>query len=721
MKALLIGNAGSRLACPPCCATWAWHPRTNPHRPRSRAGLVCLALLMALGGHLQAGAAEPALHYEQRASLQETLEATLAASGLPVLKPWHQVAPFLGRLRAESIPQLKPGLEETYKLLDGGQGTWRQMAEYRDGYTNTLDLSGISEGMLKKEPSVYLRRTIVAQQPTPLRVFLGCDVPFTVWLNGQPLYYAGAVQGYEPGSEMIDVPLAAGENALVIKVQITRQPCRFFFLADFGDELTEQLVDRLAADFPTQLERGTGYRLQAARQSSLAEEQYWRLAEIPLPEGVMIEGGGLDFLPDGRLAVCTRRGFVYLVDGLAADDPSQATFQRFASGLHEPLGLGVIDGQVLVVNRGEVTRLLDTDGDDAADRFETVSNAWGISGNYHEYAYGLPQDEAGNLYVALNLTFGGGPPASEVPYRGCVVRITPEGDLEPVACGLRSPNGIGRNAEGDIFVTDNQGDWVAACPLYHVEPGRYFGHPSSRHWYGSLVGNKPLRGDEQPPRTLPAVWFPYEELCQSATDIVCDTTDGRFGPFAGQLLVGEMTKGLVARVQLEKVNGKFQGTCFLLRRGLGAVNRLTFGPDGRLYFARVNRGWGGGGLGEGLARLEFTGRTPLEIERVHLKRDGFVLHFTTPLAAGEGDSADDYALRQYAYNYWETYGSPAIDRETIAVERVLVADDRRSVRLWATSLKEGKVCHIAAGDLVDEQGQHLLHRDAFYTLNELPR
>src|SRR5690606_9544358 len=108
------------------------------------------------------------------------------------------------------------------------------------------------------------------------------------------------------------------------------------------------------------------------------------------PPGVTIEGGGIDFLPDGRLAVSSRRGFVYLVENAGRESTADVHFEQFAAGLHDCLGLAVVDGNVLVVNRGEVTRLIDTDGDDRADRFENVANAWGLTGNYLEYAYGLP-------------------------------------------------------------------------------------------------------------------------------------------------------------------------------------------------------------------------------------------------------------------------------------------------------------------------------------------
>jgi hypothetical protein len=302
-----------------------------------------------------------------------------------------------------------------------------------------------------------------------------------------------------------------------------------------------------------------------------------------------------------------------------------------------------------------------------------------------------------------------------VKYRGCVLRIKPDGKQELYAAGLRSPNGLGQNAEGDLFCTDNQGEWVAACPLYHIQQGHFYGHMAS------LERAQELTSQEKPTRTVPAVWFPYEDLSQSASDIVCDTTDGKFGPFAGQLFVGEITKGLITRVQLEKVNGKYQGTCFLFRRGCGAANRLAFGPDGRLYFSRVNRGWGGSGLADGLARMEFSGRLPLEILSVHLiDEKSFELKFTKPLAEGSGELIKEYSLEQYGYNYWEKYGSPRTELKKIPITKVELASDRQSVRLTLDGLKAGKVCKFKFADLLANDGDHLLHIHAFYTLNEFP-
>jgi glucose/arabinose dehydrogenase len=675
---------------------------------------------LAFGTFASARAAEPTLTYVKQDTRSATYSAALKAAGLPMFGPWFQVGPFDALLRKVQGPDLDPRLGTTYELLGGKRGTWREVPSYSDGRWNALDTGDMDAKTVAKQPTIYLRRTITTTAAERRRVFVGADAHFILTLNGKQVLYAGSKDKFDAGEESVELPLAAGENVLMFEVKHALPVTRFFLQPDFGPTFEKELYAKLDADFPTPQTLETEFRRRAALVSSAAEDGYYRAVEIDSPAGDVIEGTGLASFDDGRLAVATRRGYVYLVDNPGSEDPRQIKFTRFAEGLHEPLGLGIHGGAVHVVNRGEVTKLEDTDGDGRADRQECVANDWGVTGNYHEYAYGLPADGAGNMYVALNLSFGQGGQSSQVPYRGCVLRVTPEGKQETVAVGLRSPNGIGRNAAGDIFVTDNQGNWVPACPLYHVEPGDYLGVPQSLPWLATVPGRGGSGADA--PRKLPAVWFPYDELCQSATDIQCDTSGGKFGPFAGQIFVGEMTKGLIARVALEKVNGKYQGACFLFRRGLGAVNRMAFGPDGKLYFARVNRGWGGGGLGDGLARLEFTGRTPLEIQSVHLLKDGFELKFTKPVAEQKSPAADQapkFALEQYGYHHWATYGSPRINLETVEVTATEWAPDRRSVRLTTSPLKAERVCKISLANITAADGDALLHADAFYTMNEL--
>ena len=69
--------------------------------------------------------------------------------------------------------------------------------------------------------------------------------------------------------------------------------------------------------------------------------------------------------------------------------------KQIASALHEPLGILVDGSDLLTVQRSELTRLRDTNGDDVIDEYLTVANNWGITGNYHEYAFGPKRDGDG--------------------------------------------------------------------------------------------------------------------------------------------------------------------------------------------------------------------------------------------------------------------------------------------------------------------------------------
>src|SRR5687767_6490567 len=197
---------------------------------------------------------------------------------------------------------------------------------------------------------------------------------------------------------------------------------------------------------------------------------------IQMPDGLTSETGGLGFLPDGRLVACFIRGEVMIYK------PETKQWKLFAEGLHEPLGIVVIsNSEVLVMQRPELTRIKDTDGDGSADLYENVTDDFGISGNYHEFNYGPVKDKNGNLFIGLNAASpvgnirnevrglvnpsgrdgnGNSQMFSMVPYRGWIMKLTPEGNLLPFASGFRSPNGLGFDLDGNLFATENQGDWI---------------------------------------------------------------------------------------------------------------------------------------------------------------------------------------------------------------------------------------------------------------------
>lgn len=480
--------------------------------------------------------------------------------------------------------------------------------------------------------------------------------------------------------------------------------------------------------------------LPALALSALAEapkeSDYYTITSIPAPEGAVIEGGAIELLPEGKVAVCTRRGQIWTVEN-AADHPDKAAkWNLFAEYLHEPLGLAWRDGWLYAVQRPEVTRLRDEDGDGRADLFETVSDGWGVNGNYHEYTFGSRFDAEGNLWCALCLT---GSFTAESLYRGWVLRVSHDGTLLPTASGVRSPGGIGFNAKGDVFYTDNQGAWNGSSSLKWVKPGSFQGNPNGNIFYefaGDAAGKRPL----DPPYTEegsrietertripelvpPAVVLPHQKVGNSPTGIEPDLSGGKFGPFAGQVFVGEQTHSKIHRVFLEEVNGIYQGALFPFLEGFQSGNiAVRISEDGQLYTSGSNRGWGArGGMTHHFERVDWTGETPFEIHEMRALPDGFELTFTRPL---DQASAVDAAFRMeaYTYLYQKAYGSPEVDPVKPKVTVSSVADDGLSLRLKVDPLTKGHVHELHCDGLRPNAGGHgLLHPQAYYTLNEIPK
>ncbi len=461
------------------------------------------------------------------------------------------------------------------------------------------------------------------------------------------------------------------------------------------------------------------------------EEDYYQMIPLPIPDDIVLEAGGLELMPDGKLAVSTRRGDIYLVDKPFADPPTDVVFTRFASGLHEVLGISQHDGWLYATQRCELSRLKDTDGDGRADLFENVCDGWEISGDYHEYAFGTPPDKDGNIWVVLCLT---GSFNSNVPYRGWCVRVTPDGEMIPTCSGIRSPGGIAMNAEGDVFYTDNQGPWNGTCSLKHLKPGSFQGHPGGNRWYEltDALGQRPqepasgsrmmVEAAKIPELEPPAVYFPYKKMGQSASGIVCDLTGGKFGPFAGQLFVGDQTFSTVMRVCLEQVNGHYQGACFPFRSGFGSGSLSLRLTDGGMFVGGTNRGWGSrGSKPYSLDRLVWTGSVPFEVHEMKALPDGFELTFTNPVDAATATDIGSYTLQTYTYIYQASYGSPEVDHTTPIITRAHVADDRRSVRLKIEGLQAGHVHELHMPGLRSGDGAPLLHDVGYYTLNYIPK
>jgi glucose/arabinose dehydrogenase len=466
------------------------------------------------------------------------------------------------------------------------------------------------------------------------------------------------------------------------------------------------------------------------------KQKSYRVETIPMPTGLTAETGAIAFLPDGRLIACFTRGEVMIYN------PETKTWKLFASGFHDALGILVESNtEMLVMQRPELTRIKDTDGDGEADVYENVTDAFGITGNYHEFNYGPLRDSKGNLYIGLNASSSGGDIRSElrgkynplgrgslpgmfsvVPYRGWIMKLSPEGKLLPLASGFRSPNGLGFDSEENLFVTDNQGDWIGTSAMHHVQEGRFYGHPASLVWQRGWNKGSPFLlpiSELNKMRTRAAVLFPQGIMANSPSQPVIDETNGKFGPFAGQFLVGEMNQGRIVRVMLEKVGGEFQGACIVLLDGHGlraGNNRLAFAPDGSLYTGQSDHGWAGD---RGIQRIVFTGHQPVEVYSMNLTPTGFDLTFTQPLDGAAAANLANYTFKHYFYEYRAKYGGPQVDVQNIPVTGINVSPDRKKVSLTLASLKPGYIYELNLGEIKSANGESLVNKTICYTLNKL--
>jgi cytochrome c len=437
------------------------------------------------------------------------------------------------------------------------------------------------------------------------------------------------------------------------------------------------------------------------------------------PTNFLKKVGGLDFLGD-KLLVSTwdPAGDVYLLDGVTGDDPESIRVTRIATGLAEPLGLKVVDDKIYVLQKQELTQLIDHDGDMIADEYKTVCNGWKVSANFHEFAFGLAEQD-GFLYATLATAImpGGASANPQIPDRGKVIKINPEtGDYEFIAHGLRTPNGVGHGVDNELYVADNQGDWLPSSKIVHVQEGA---------WYGSRSVD--FEGTAGLTETKPVVWLPQDEIGNSPSQ----PTPLNVGPYQNQMLHGEVTHGGLKRVFAEKVEGQYQGALFRFSQGFEAgVNRVVWGPDGALYVGGVGSTGNWRHMGGkpnnlyGLQKIKYNGKTTFEMLAVRALSNGFEIEFTEPLAADmAADDPASYQVKMWYYLPTAEYGGPKLDERFLNIRKLTVSPDRKKVLVELDGLQEDHVVyfHLDYDAFRSENGQKLWSTEAWYTLNRIPR
>src|SRR5699024_5892937 len=221
-----------------------------------------------------------------------------------------------------------------------------------------------------------------------------------------------------------------------------------------------------------------------------------------------------------------------------------------------------------------------------------------------------------------------------------------------------------------------------------------------------------------PELKLPSVWFPQGIMGISTSGILnIDPAD--FGPYKNQLLVGDQGQSKIMRVDLEKVDGKYQGACFPFREGFSSgVLRLLWGKGATLYVGMTGRGWPSmGGKKYGLQRLTWTGKVPFEMKTIHATSYGFDVTFTKPVNKQDAEKINSYQITNFTYKYHSGYGSPIIDKKACSVTKAEVAENGTTVKLYVDGLRKGYIHEVKIKGIHSAEGQPPLHDFAYYTMN----
>ncbi len=654
---------------------------------------------------------------ERAAAKKAAAEAEKNQPDKPKVEAHPENTP-LGNGVSVRVYQVGKGMAQLHKLVPGQTPNWSHVIPVLDLRTERKDFGGGTDNFI-----THVDGFIEVETEGEYEFQLISD-------DGSRLYLNDKV--------VVDHDGLHGATAMEGKVRLTKGRHKLFVehFENGGDEqltlnwktpgATEfVLVPNFALRAPTGEVRvtspgnkkiiGAGKRRATPGDGSPLEDVHPAFDLMTVrPDDFKPRVGGMDWLPDRRLIICCwePRGGVYVLDGVHGDDPSKITVKRIAEGLAEPLGLRVVDGRIFVLQKQELTELIDHDEDEVIDEYRCVAAGWGVTANFHEFAFGLAyKDEHFYAALATAINPGGASTQPQNPDRGKVVKIAMDGSYELIAHGLRTPNGVGIGIDGEIFVTDNQGDWLPVSKLVHVKPGAFYGGRSV-----DFEGTKDLV--EQPP----VVWLPQGEIGNSPGE------PGTFdvGRFSRQMLHCDVTHGGLKRVFVEKIGGEYQGCVFRFTQGLEAgINRFLWGPDATIFVGGIGSAgnWGQTGkLKHGLQRLKYRNPTiePFEMLAVRARKDGLSIEFTYPPADVCARVPDDYLIQQWRYVPTKAYGGPKVGVETLPVESVYRDNGGRTFDLRIPGLKAGHVAYVRlARTIRDREARAPVSTEAWYTLNRL--
>lgn len=624
-----------------------------------------------------------------------------------------------------------PMLLAPFPGMDGGQlGHWGNQDEqtWSDGRWNDTDLGSLQCGVLH-----FQGRNV----PRAVCLRLGDSQELAVCFNPDTLMYEAMWQGgfvsFSPVRHGFVSPMTMkGRPQPLFEQQRPAQPFKYHGYYRIGKRVvfsyrigdTEyldapwardgQLIRELA---PAEHHSARSLLTNAPAQwpQTITTEIKWGdskpyavdTIELPLdnPWKALLFCSGHDFLPDGSALVCTIQGDVWRVDGL---DTLTATWRRFASGLHQPLGLLVHEGQIFVQCRDQLTRLHDLNGDGEADFYECVSNAFITSPAGHDFICGLQRDSQGNFYTASG--------------NQGLLRISADGSrADAIATGFRNPDGLSILPDGTITVPCSEGEWTPASMICVVRPQDMGPQPLHFGYRGPKDGKPPA---------LPLVYLPRGLDNSSGEQVYVDSD--RWGPLNRHLVHLSFGMGSHFLILRDEVAGQMQGAAVPLAGDFrSGIHRGRFrSADGQLYVTGM-QGWGSYTPEDGcFQRIRFTGDRVQLPMGFHVHENGIIVRFERPLDRRVAEDLKSHFAQAWNYRYSAAYGSPeyssmhpgSVGHDPLRITSAHVLADGRSLFLEIPDLQPVSQLHLRLH--VNEREEHSVNpagsgHDLFLTVHRL--
>ena len=398
---------------------------------------------------------------------------------------------------------------------------------------------------------------------------------------------------------------------------------------------------------------------------------------------------GVDFLSDGRAAVCTMSGDVWIVSGID-EKLEKISWKRFATGLFEPLGLRIVKDKIYVLGRDRITRLHDLDNDGEADFYENFNSGWDVFPTYHAFNMDLQSDSQGNFYFMTC----GNMVDPDLSMHGTMLKISADGKYCQVFCGgMRAANGMGIGPQDEITAADNQGHWTPSCRINWCKHDGFYGYGGDPRY--TNFTSHPLARPAPSYYDPPLCWLPMTADNSSGGQVW--VTSDKWGPLRGKMLHTSYGKCTLFEVMPEVVGGIPQGGVvqFPLKFESG-IMRARFNPlDGQLYVAGM-KGWQTSATRDGcLQRVRYTGK-PLQMPtELHVKRNGLEITFTSALDPASANDAENFGIVQYNYLWSKEYGSAdwkvsnpkEKGRDTVEIKSTKLLADGKTIFLEIPNLQ----------------------------------